>query len=432
MYVPRVVEEAMAELAHRLRPRHEEIAREMVRRYRDEIVDYAASTDAFLEAEVLAVTRRALTHVLDNIATNSVSPSDKQVADLRRMLSRRPHQGVALPSIQHAFRLFSEYLYDELAACADATRETELLAVIRGGRVIMRVADVIIGMVTQTYLDEMEDVRGDREIVSRSLLDSVLAGRSSSPSTKRDARILGIDLIAQNVVVVARAPVGEQKRPRTLRVAAKALRKELLRQLDNGRGLVGIREGEVVCLCPSPTPLDGRQAADAAHTAAAALDELGMSIGVSSWHANAEEIPGAYAEAREAADIAIRTGVRNRAVAYDDVLVDHVLRENENAARVIAAALGPVREYDVRRNSQLIASLRAYIDANFSITRAARVMHIHSNTLLYRLQRVRELTGRDPRNPRDVVFLALSLRLDEEPSPPNLQNTSLTFGGSVN
>ncbi len=412
----------MAELADRLRPRQEAIARELVARYREEIVDYAASSEDFMEDEVLGVTRRVLAHVLDNIAADSISPSDKQVVELRRMLARRPHQGVALPSIQHAFRVFAEHVYDELAVAASPEHQEELLAVIRGGRVLMRFADVVIGIVTQAYLDEMEDVRGDREIVSRSLLDSVLAGRSSSPSTRRDARILGIDLIPQNVVVVARAPVGETQRPRTLRVAAKALRAELLRQLGHGRVLLGIREGELVCLCPAPTPLDGRRAADAAHTAAAALDSLGLSVGVSDWHAVAEEVPGAYAEAREAADIAIRTGVRNRALVYDDVLVDHVLRENDNAARVITAGLGPLREYDARRNAQLIDTLRAYIDANFSITPAARAMHIHNNTLLYRLDRVRKLTGRDPRNPRDVVFLALSLRLDEEPAtgPPAL------------
>ena len=146
-----------------------------------------------------------LSHVLDNIAADASSPSDKQVVELRRMLARRPHQGVALPSIQHAFRIFAEHVYDELAAAASSEDQEELLAVIRGGKVLMRFADVVIGIVTQAYLDEMEDVRGDREIVSRSLLDSVLAGRSSSPSTKRDARILGIDLIPQNVVVVARA-----------------------------------------------------------------------------------------------------------------------------------------------------------------------------------------------------------------------------------
>src|SRR3954470_18734543 len=371
-----MVADAMAELANRLRPRHEEIAREMAARYRDEIVDYAASSDDFLEVEVLEVTRRVLTHVLDNIEGDALSPSDKQVAELRLMLSRRPHQGVALPSIQHAFRLFSEHLYDELSACAAPTSQHELQAVIRGGRVIMRFADVVIGMVTQTYLDEMEDVRGDREIVSRSLLDAVLAGRSSSPSTKRDARILGIDLLPQNVVVVARAPVGEEQRPRTLRVAAKALREELLRRLEAGRALVGIREGEVVCLCPAPKPRDGQLATEAAHAAAGALDELGMSIGVGGWHPRVEEIPDAYAEAREAADIAIRTGIRNRAVVYDDVLVDHVLRSNDNAGRLIAAALEPLRDYDTRRNAGLVDTLRAYIDANFSIARAARAMHL--------------------------------------------------------
>jgi DNA-binding PucR family transcriptional regulator len=98
------------------------------------------------------------------------------------------------------------------------------------------------------------------------------------------------------------------------------------------------------------------------------------------------------------------------------VLVDHVLRSSDNAGRLIAAALGPLREYDARRNAGLVDTLRAYIEGNFSIARAARAMHLHSNTVIYRLERVRELTGRDPRDPRDVVFLALSLRLDQEPS----------------
>jgi len=247
----------MTELAERLRARHEEIARETIALYQVEIVDYAASSREFLEGDVLDVTRVALSGMLDNIATATVQPSDQQIAEFRRMLARRPHQGVALPSLQHAFRVFNEHLYQELSDCASPERPEELQAVIRGGAVIMRFSHEVIRVVTQTYLDELEDVRGDREIVGRSLLDAVLAGRSSSPATKRDARILGIDLLPENVVIVARAPIGEEQRPRTLRVAAKALREELLRRLEAGRALVGIREGEVVCLCPAPKPRDG-------------------------------------------------------------------------------------------------------------------------------------------------------------------------------
>ena len=409
----------MATLAGRLRLREEEKAREIVARYRNEIVDYASSDPDFMESDVLVVTRRCLSMVLDNVAANSPSPTEQQLSEFRDLLARRPHQGVALPSIQHAFRLFGEEVFEALAECASPDRPEELHAVIRGGAVIMRFAHESIGVVTQTYLDELEDVTGDREIVSRSLLDAVLAGRASSASSVRDARILGIDLLPQNVVIVVRAPVGdddstgaEEQRPRTLRMAAKILRESVLRDVDAGRALVGVREGEVVCLCPAPTPEDAERAIQAAHGAAPQLDQLGMSVGVGHWRNYAAEVPAAYSEAREAAVFAMRTGTRDRAVVYDDVLVDHLLRANENAGRVVAAALGPLREYDELRNASLVDTLRAYVETNFSLTGAARAMHVHNNTILYRLDRIRRLTGRDPRTPRDIVFLALSLRLD--------------------
>jgi sugar diacid utilization regulator len=415
----------MATLAARVRAREEEHAREIIRRYQAEIVDYAASDPDFIENDVLYVTRRCLSDVLDNVAANSASPTQKQLTELQELLARRPHQGVALPSIQHAFRVFGEGVFEAMAACASPDRPDELQAVIRGGAIVMRFAHEVIRVVTQTYLDELEDVRGDRDIVSRSLLDAVLAGRASSASSIRDARILGIDLLEQNVVIVARAPVGdddddvtdpEEPRPRTLRKVAKILRENVLRHVEAGRALVGVREGEVVCLCPAPTPEDAERATQAAHDVAAELDALGMSVGVGHWCQQSSDVPAAYSEAREAAVFAMRTGMRDHAVVYDDVLVDHLLRANENAGRVIAAALEPLREYDALRNASLVETLRAYIDAGFSVTRAARVMHVHNNTIIYRLDRIRQLTGRDPRTPRDIVFFALSLRLDAQPA----------------
>jgi DNA-binding PucR family transcriptional regulator len=173
-----------------------------------------------------------------------------------------------------------------------------------------------------------------------------------------------------------------------------------------------VREGEVVCLCPAPTADDAARATKAAHAAAPLLDELGMSVGVGTWRRQADEVPAAYSEAREAAAHAFRTGVRDHAVVYDDVLVDQLLRANDSAGRLIATALDPLREYDAQRGSSLVATLRAYVESGFSISGAARTMHVHSNTILYRLDRIRLLTGRDPRTPRDIVFLALGLRLD--------------------
>jgi DNA-binding PucR family transcriptional regulator len=57
-----------------------------------------------------------------------------------------------------------------------------------------------------------------------------------------------------------------------------------------------------------------------------------------------------------------------------------------------------------------VATLRAYVKCGFSPTRSAQQLIVHPNTVLYRLRRIRELTGRDPQEPDDLVLLALALK----------------------
>ncbi|WP_354700043.1 hypothetical protein DSM112329_00304 [Paraconexibacter sp. AEG42_29] len=404
------VTQGVAELAARMRTDHEQIARSAVALYKTEIVDYAAATSEFLEDEVLAVTLRGFGDVLDNLAADVVEPSVEQIAGMEAMLMRRPHQGVALASMQQAFQVFSGYSYGLLPSYIDDEDPVQLRAALRAGEVIFRYTHEVIQVVTQTYLDELQDVRGDREIVSRNLLDAVLAGRATSPSAIRDARLVGIDLGEQTVVLVARAPTdGDEGRPRTLRTAAKTLRQHFLSRV--GPVLVGVREKKVVCLCPVKGADDVRRVVDAAHAAAAELDALGMCIGVAGWRQRAGDVPSAYAEACEAADQAIRLGVHDRAMLFDDVLLDRVLRTSDVAERIVTTALDPLRAYDAERKADLVATLQAYVDTNFGVAATARAMTVHNNTVLYRLERIRLLTGRDPRSPRDIVFLALALRL---------------------
>jgi sugar diacid utilization regulator len=411
------IEPAIVTIVGRIRERFDEHVEELVATYRKEIVDYAASSERFIKNEVASTTARNLELVLDNLEHGS-STSAEQLTESGRWTTRRVHQGISLPSVQHACRLFGEHIYEAVLEAASVDVPEEREAVLASAAAIMRHVHQMVGSVTLAYLDELEDLRGDREIVRRDLLEAVLAGRASSPATIRDARIVGVELRAENVLVVARSPVSDDdasdgpERPRTLRRAAKILREHL--RFETSTAWVGLREGEVVCLCPVERPTEMQAVKEAADGAAAMLDQFGMSVGISSWHAAAKDVPAAYAEAREAAGIAIRTGVRTRAVAFDDVLVDHVLRSSEHAARIISAAIKPLREYDAKRNAELVNTLRAYIAAGFNVAGAARAMTVHNNTIVYRLGRVHELTGRDPRKPEDIIFLALSLRLDVE------------------
>jgi DNA-binding PucR family transcriptional regulator len=46
------------------------------------------------------------------------------------------------------------------------------------------------------------------------------------------------------------------------------------------------------------------------------------------------------------------------------------------------------------------------------------VLQVHPNTVVYRLRRIRELTGRDPQNTNDLLLLFLGLKLSELKARP--------------
>ncbi|WP_166784801.1 sugar diacid recognition domain-containing protein [Cryobacterium sp. TMT2-14] len=54
---------------------------------------------------------------------------------------------------------------------------------------------------------------------------------------------------------------------------------------------------------------------------------------------------------------------------------------------------------------ELVDTLRDFIAANMSMSATAAGLHIHRNTLLYRLNRIRKLTGFDPRQLLELITL---------------------------
>ncbi|SDL61232.1 PucR C-terminal helix-turn-helix domain-containing protein [Glycomyces sambucus] len=74
--------------------------------------------------------------------------------------------------------------------------------------------------------------------------------------------------------------------------------------------------------------------------------------------------------------------------------------------------LDPLLEYDARHRSDLLPTLRRFLECDGSWRQCAASLHVHVNTVRYRMRRVEELTGRDLRNPLDRMDLALAVSLD--------------------
>jgi Purine catabolism regulatory protein-like family/PucR C-terminal helix-turn-helix domain len=78
-----------------------------------------------------------------------------------------------------------------------------------------------------------------------------------------------------------------------------------------------------------------------------------------------------------------------------------------------AALLDPLAAYDRDHGTELVATLEAFLACSGSWSKAAEAMFIHVNSLRYRIRRIEELTGRDPRSVADQAALLLALRMPD-------------------
>jgi PucR family transcriptional regulator, purine catabolism regulatory protein len=81
--------------------------------------------------------------------------------------------------------------------------------------------------------------------------------------------------------------------------------------------------------------------------------------------------------------------------------------------------LGTLIEYDRTQKSNLVETLLAYFAHHENLTQTARTMHLHRNSLLYRIARIQEITHWDLSNSETRLAVQLALRAFRMLSPHN-------------
>ncbi|MGC9541359.1 PucR family transcriptional regulator [Streptomyces sp. UG1] len=148
---------------------------------------------------------------------------------------------------------------------------------------------------------------------------------------------------------------------------------------------------------------------------AAGLDGDGrVTLGVSAAVHSAEGLRGALEEARHARRVAAARPGRVCAAGHQE-LASHVLLlpfvPDDVRRAFTARLLDPLRDYDRRHRAELIPTLEAFLDCDGSWTRCATRLHLHVNTLRYRVGRIEQLTSRDLSRLEDKLDFFLALRM---------------------
>ena len=171
------------------------------------------------------------------------------------------------------------------------------------------------------------------------------------------------------------------------------------------------RDGHLVAILPAVPGL-AELLRRALGRLAPGLSRARLAVGISG-ETGVDALAGALEEARFAHRMARAATVPVSVVGSDEV-TSHVLllaTVPDDVRRTYAQrVLGRVLEHDRRSQGELVATLTEFLACSGSWTRTAEALHLHVNTVRYRIERVQELTGRDLSRLEDRVDVFLALK----------------------
>jgi sugar diacid utilization regulator len=372
----------------------------------------------------------------------SATGADRSV--LLEALSEAVESGAGLPAVARAAaRLLdaSVALIDRSSAVlavagASSDQEQKLLS---GGegvtRVELRVADSVVGelryraktppdavlarMVTTLLALELERSRSpewESEEAAGAFVMAVL-GREVTDRGDIVARAaeLGADLDRGAGVVVLRAmPRAAQSgewRERVLVLAQRALR-------ALAPGSLAASDGEEAAEISAIVPAeDDERLARAAAGLARELDDslsgFHLTTGRSRRCADPVDLYRAGSEARLAVNVGEAEG--RPLLAFEDtgayrLLLPAMSEDPAELERFYAETVEPLVDYDEQYETELVATVEAYLDNDGNVAATAKQLFTHRHTIRYRLERVRELCGHDVSSTEGREKLGLGLK----------------------
>ncbi|MBI4939888.1 MAG: helix-turn-helix domain-containing protein [Actinobacteria bacterium] len=252
--------------------------------------------------------------------------------------------------------------------------------------------------------------------IRRDLVDELLTGTDEESALAR-ATALGYDLQRPHRVVVVEGQGRSKDNDALFQAVRHAAREEPAGTLLVARG------AQVILLADHE--------ADWESLRQSVIRDLGggtARITVGEQCSDVADFPRSYRQARLAMHLLQTAEWDDRAVRFDDLGVYRLLIGNDSldeVERFVERWIGPLLAYDTQRSADLVRTLTHYLDRGGNYEATAAALIVHRNTLKYRLQRIRQITGHDLSDPETCFNLQLATRawqtltaLRTTPCPP--------------
>ena len=143
-----------------------------------------------------------------------------------------------------------------------------------------------------------------------------------------------------------------------------------------------------------------------------------LKIGISYFFQEIEEFQQYYFQAGAALRIGAKRNPKQLSFHYEDFKFYHLLEcvgkpGIQNLRDFIHGGLIMLKDYDRKHQSELCLTLKIFIDYGCNYKESCQILHIHRNTLSYRIDRIRVLSGLELNSQKTLFDLAYSFRILE-------------------
>lgn len=331
-------------------------------------------------------------------------PDEDELLKLRVSAARRAEEGVPVEVVLAAYHLGAQKVWELLAAEAgpDAVARLPELPV-----VMLRYLQRVVAAVAAGYLEARQTIHGEEDAARHTLLSALLNGTDAQGTASR----LGLHLPPAYLVLavtmgahpdettagVDPAIAGRRKARRLLTELERHTRTQILASLTADGGIV---------LLPWPVAPDQLGESDWQELTAL-VQALSKSVGADVTAGVVCATPAGVAEAASLAGEVLATARAcdrpHGVYRLDDLLLEYQLSRPSAARDGLAALLDPLAD-----SPDILRTIDAYLRLGSRRPVAAH-LHIHPNTVDYRLQKATVLTGLDPTRPADIPLLKAAL-----------------------
>ncbi|GAA1463192.1 PucR family transcriptional regulator [Williamsia maris] len=357
--------------------------------------------------EVEHIAARSLRRLLDLWIDDSDIERDRLA--FRAIGTARAADGRPLTDILRAYRVASDVFVRHVVD--HHLDDLEPADVADLSLMVLRTLDAVSEAIIDAYTAYRDRLTSDRGQAQAAFLDDLVAGRQNSSGAIADrSRQLELALAGRPRLLIVdptdpTRPVSEHDLDTILRALGATPHTD--RSDRTPRTHLRTRRGTrgIVLL---PTTVD-RVALD---TVCAALDLHGCLMS----GRPIADVAAAYRLACDGLDTAPGHAFADRTLLDDgdcQLLVLLTARATADTDAVVSSVLGPLRDPS---NTHLLDGLRAFISTG-TATAAAAELHVHPQTLRYRLRRAQELTGRDPRHAWHRLALDTAIQLQQLAGP---------------